>query len=298
MMKNAKGILKLKDGEEKRVFRLSKEFFEKEAILAAIHAYGDKFSTNMFPLDDGYVGVSFKPKDEHINIDSELADFTNKIIDQQIRRDLNRESGHIRDTIVEYAYSAVKKKLELTQDVPKPYGLMPFQFSRFAEQETLLVNMAGEHLFIANTDFERLLNKSLEPDSEVFKTLYSKFFVYQDPKYLESAIELIANQIRTKQRYLLDFTSLHMVEVTSYCNLNCDYCHASSVTLEEKELKKANNLREKIIDGIVEKIFQSPSNNIKIELQGGEPLVNWKSSKYLIERSYEMAKRYPEKIQK
>jgi len=86
-----------------------------------------------------------------------------------------------------------------------------------------------------------------------------------------------------------------MVEVTNYCNLECDYCHASSVSLEEIELKKADALKKKILDGTIDMIFQSPSRNIKVELQGGEPLVNWKNAKYLIEQTYAKSLEYPDK---
>ena len=36
---------------------------------------------------------------------------------------------------------------------------------------------------------------------------------------------------------------------------------------------------------VVEKIFESPSHNIKIEFQGGEPLLNFEIIKYIIEKA-------------
>ena len=289
-----KGIFRVKDESDSLVVRLSKEFFEKEAIMSAIHEYTDEYDTSMYPLDDGYVGVSFKAK-EKVNSSDRVYAFTNRVVDHQIRRDLDRESGHIRDMIVDYAYSPIKKKLKLTGKAPDPYGLMPFQFSRTKDGEALLVNMAGEHTYLDNRIFEEFINKKIGKDSEVYKRLRSKFFLYESYKELEAQASLISNQIRTKQRYLQDFTSLHMVEITNYCNLNCDYCHASSVTLDEKELRKAEDLRKRIIDATIDMIFESPSPNIKIELQGGEPLVNWKNTKYLIERAYEKSLAYIEK---
>jgi uncharacterized protein len=86
-----------------------------------------------------------------------------------------------------------------------------------------------------------------------------------------------------------------MFEITNYCNLKCDYCHASTVSAEEKDLKNNEKLKHDIIDKTIELIFQSPSNNIKIELQGGEPLVNWETCKYLIENSYKESFNYPGK---
>lgn len=159
----------------------------------------------------------------------------------------------------------------------------------------LLVNFAGEHIFISKNDFNQLISYNLDLGGELFKTMKSKFFIYDNEKELNIIVELIANQIRTKQRYLQDFTSLHMIEVTNYCNLKCDYCHASTVSLDEINLNKDKELKDTILDKIIDIIFQSPSNTIKVELQGGEPLVNWKSCQYIIEKSYKKGLEYKDK---
>ncbi len=159
----------------------------------------------------------------------------------------------------------------------------------------LIINYAGEHFFIALEDFSSLVSYNLDKESKIYKTLTSKFFIYDNVQTILPAVELIANQIRTKHRYLLDFTSLHMVEITNYCNLNCTYCHASAVSVEEKDLNTSNELRKNTIEKIVDIIFQSPSPHIKVELQGGEPLANWKSSKNLIETVHKKSLEVKEK---
>jgi uncharacterized protein len=166
------------------------------------------------------------------------------------------------------------------------YGFIPFQFEKFDQDHVLLVNLAGDHYFLPTEVFSLFIAYKISTSSDVYKTLKSKFFTFEDSRELEYAVDLLANQIRSKQRYLQDFTSLQMIEVTNYCNLKCSYCHASTVSLEEVELKKADGLQTDILDNILDKIFQSPSKDIKVELQGGEPLANWKSTKYLIENAY------------
>jgi len=160
----------------------------------------------------------------------------------------------------------------------------------------LLVNIAGEHIFISTDTFSDLISYELDKNSEIFKTLKSKFFIFDNLDELKIGIDLLSTQIRSKQIYLQNFTSLHMVEITNFCNLSCDYCHASTVSTEEISKKRAGELRREILDKTIEKIFQSPSTNIKVELQGGEPLVNWDSCKYLIENSYKTGLNFPEKI--
>jgi len=150
----------------------------------------------------------------------------------------------------------------------------------------LLINFAGEHIFFPINLFSSLIAYKLDSKNKLYKTLKSKYFIYGEQDELNTAVSLLSNQIRTKQRYLQDFTSLHMIEVTNYCNLQCDYCQASTVTLEEAKIKKDNNLKKNILNKTLDIIFDSPSNSIKIELQGGEPLVNWNSCKYIIENAH------------
>ena len=284
-----------KDHNEKLSIKLSKEFFEKETILKAIHEYTKWFYINMKPIENNFVLISFGKK-ENISYNAEIIyDFSNKVIDYQIQRDLDKESGYIRDVITDYAYSSIKKKINLKIKITKSYSFFPFNFKKYSEKEILLVNIAGEHLFISIDDFCNLISYKLEKSLEIYKTLKSKFFIFDNKNECMIGIKLLSNQIRSKQSYLLDFTSLHMVEITNYCNLKCNYCHASTISLEEKSLKDTDKLRKKILDDTIKMIFNSPSKNIKIELQGGEPLVNWKNSKYLIEKSYEKSLEFPEK---
>lgn len=286
MIEVKKGIYREDTDGAVLTVKLSKEFFEKEPIMQAIHEYTNDYTVSMHPLPENFVGVSFSKKD-NIEFNEELVNlFSNRVIDYQIRRDILKDSGHIRDIIVEYAYSPIKKKVKLNASLQNKYGFIPFQFEKFDQDHVLLVNLAGDHYFLPTEVFSLFIAYKISTSSDVYKTLKSKFFTFEDSRELEYAVDLLANQIRSKQRYLQDFTSLQMIEVTNYCNLKCSYCHASTVSLEEVELKKADGLQTDILDNILDKIFQSPSKDIKVELQGGEPLANWKSTKYLIENAY------------
>jgi His-Xaa-Ser system radical SAM maturase HxsB len=163
---------------------------------------------------------------------------------------------------------------------------LPFAFKRYNDC-ILLVNYAGEHYFIDSIEFEQLLGHTLDKDTSTFKTLKSKFFIYNDLEELHSVIELLANQIRTKQQYLLNFTSLHMIETTTLCNLRCTYCHASTASCDTDKYNRHNVFNKDAIDKIIEMIFQTASKYIKIELQGGEPLTHWGLCKYIIDKSYQ-----------
>jgi His-Xaa-Ser repeat-associated upstream radical SAM protein len=62
-----------------------------------------------------------------------------------------------------------------------------------------------------------------------------------------------------------------MMVVTARCNCFCDYCHASSLDPEKENYDMIWETAKSTID----MIFRCPSPAIKIEFQGGEPLLNW-----------------------
>lgn len=295
MVEIAKGVFKDTEAENKYFVKLSKEFFEREPIQKALYEYTDLYFVNMQPAEEGFVGITFIPKVDGFIDESLIKNFSNRVIDYQIRKDIDKESSHLKDIITECAYSTVKKKLILEPTLSKKYSFLPFLFKDFDYESILLINYAGEHFFIDKQNFSSLLERTLDKTSDIYKTLKSKFFIYSTFEELNSAVELLANQIRTKQQYLSEFTSLHMVEVTPLCNLKCHYCQASTTSSDGTESKLKNSFEKEIVDKIIETIFQSASHNIKVELQGGEPLVNWEFSKYLIENSYKKSLEYPSK---
>ena len=73
-------------------------------------------------------------------------------------------------------------------------------------------------------------------------------------------------------------TSLHIVVPTLRCNLKCDYCHSRA----KSESVSGYDMDEETARKTVDFIFQTPSKQVKIEFQGGEPLLNFDIVKYVI----------------
>ena len=160
------------------------------------------------------------------------------------------------------------------------------------ESERLLVNCVGEFTVLSRQQFGALLNESLDRNSSEYALLKSKHFIAgQD---LELAIEMLATKMRTRKAFLKDFTSLHMVVLTGHCNCRCDYCHASSSDIVSGH--PSQNMTPVIADATVNMIFKSPSPNIKIEFQGGEPLINWDVLVRIVLYSKEINKKANKKL--
>lgn len=157
--------------------------------------------------------------------------------------------------------------------------LMPFWYRRL-DGEILLVNQCGDFLFIDSEEFDRITRNAIEPKSDLYFRLKNKLMLV-DENDRELQIELIANQLRTRKAFLNDFTSLHMVVVTCRCNFKCAYCHAASSDLNSPNLDMTWDIAQRT----VEMIFESPSPDIKIEFQGGEPLLNFETIRDIVEYS-------------
>lgn len=150
-------------------------------------------------------------------------------------------------------------------------NLLPFTFTTLASRNILVVNQGGEYIILTRQEFDSLINTARQPMQDSLNSrLLSKHLIAEEADN-ELELQLLATKLRTRKSFLRDFTSLHMIVLTTRCNCFCDYCHASSVDINEKD----TDMTWSVAQASVDLIFQSPSHNIKIEFQGGEPLLNW-----------------------
>jgi len=159
------------------------------------------------------------------------------------------------------------------------YRLLPLRFDRINDNEVFICNEVGEFLFVPVNDFNMLVKQQLTPENPSFLDLKAKQFLTDTE--LEPVIEMLATKYRTRKSFLDKFTALHMVVPTLKCNSNCKYCQVSRKDVTAKGFSMNKTMARKIVD----LIFKSPSPYIKIEFQGGEPLLEFGLIKYIIERA-------------
>jgi len=155
------------------------------------------------------------------------------------------------------------------------YQILPYRFNRLNE-EIFLSNEIGEFLYLSIDEFQRFVEHKLVSEDLAYKNLKSKQIIADNN--IDSIVEMLATKYRTKKNFLTEFTTLHMVVASLRCNSNCSYCQVSKKDLTDISF----DMNKKTAKKVVEKIFESPSLNIKIEFQGGEPLLNFKIIKYII----------------
>lgn len=162
------------------------------------------------------------------------------------------------------------------------YKLLPFNFTSLRADQYVLTNQAGE-FHVADKDvLTKLVRHELNPQSSEYGDLKSKHFLYDQDSSV--ALDLLPLKLRTKLHRLADFTSLHIFVVTLRCEHSCPYCQVS----RQNDDKVDFDMTEETAEKALALAFRSPSNAIKIEFQGGEPLLNFPLIRYIVARAKEI----------
>jgi len=161
------------------------------------------------------------------------------------------------------------------------YKLLPFQFSALNDQKYLLTNLAGEFHTLEKHKLRNFAEHRLRPDDPDYIDLRAKQFLLDE--HNEIAPELLALKLRTRFSRLADFTGLHIFVVSLRCEHSCPYCQVSRQSEDKVAFDMTTNIAERSLD----LVFRSPAHAIKIEFQGGEPLLNFPLIKHIVRAAKE-----------
>jgi len=156
---------------------------------------------------------------------------------------------------------------------------LPFRFTALDDREYVLTNQAGEFLTLERPTLEALIRHRLPGSHPAYDNLKSKHFLMDDDSSV--AMDLLPLKVRTKLGRLADFTGLHIFVVSLRCEHSCPYCQVS----RQSDDKLAFDMSAETAEKALVLVFRSPSPAIKIEFQGGEPLLNFGLIRHVVERA-------------
>ena len=156
------------------------------------------------------------------------------------------------------------------------YSLMPFSFEVLSDGDYFLSGLAGDYVFLHRNDFDKLVSNQLEPDSPTFAELEAQKLITRGGK---AAKVLTASSLLSRKVFAFAGPRLHIIVMTRACNCRCDYCHASSYTPGAE----APHMAIDIAIAISNTIMDSPSTELTIEFQGGEPTLEWEMVQFIVE---------------
>jgi uncharacterized protein len=167
---------------------------------------------------------------------------------------------------------------EAFQPQSADWQLLPFRFERLNGQ-VLVTNMVGEHLTLAAEEFDQLAAEELPTDSPLVRSLRAKQVIRQAGD--RSPLTLLALKARTRYRRLAESTGLHIFVVSLRCEHSCPYCQVSRQSSDTERYDMSSETAERGLD----MAFRSPSHQLKIEFQGGEPLLNFGLIEEIVQRA-------------
>ena len=157
------------------------------------------------------------------------------------------------------------------------YKLLPLRFSELDAKRYLLTNFAGEFHVLDKALAKDFLEHRLSSSSPCYEDLKSKHFLLDADSNV--AIDLLALKTRTRLERASNFTGLHLFVVTLRCEHSCPYCQVSRQNDDKTDFDMSVEIADKSLD----LVFKSPSPHIKIEFQGGEPLLNFSIVRHIVE---------------
>jgi His-Xaa-Ser system radical SAM maturase HxsB len=166
--------------------------------------------------------------------------------------------------------------------IPASIHLLPFRFTRLNGRE-LLVNEAGEFLFAPPGTVQSLVDECLDVDTEVYRDLKAKHFVYDDSS--SALLDTLATKVRTKFDHIYGGTKLHIFVVTLRCEHSCEYCQVSRQTAIHGEFDMSTLTADRAIAIMME----SPAREVTLEIQGGETLLAFDVIQYIVPRAKRLA---------
>ena len=154
-------------------------------------------------------------------------------------------------------------------------SLVPFR-QRRVDGEMLLSNDFGDHVFVSDEDFVRLVEGRFERGD----TLWNKV---STANFLVETLDRdgITARLRENLRFANYGPNLHIFITTLRCNHSCRYCHASRAPMNAIETDMSPETAERAVDFA----FESTSPWLTFEFQGGEPLANWPVVEHIVEYS-------------
>jgi His-Xaa-Ser system radical SAM maturase HxsB len=160
------------------------------------------------------------------------------------------------------------------------YHLLPFDFTRISGKE-VLINELGDMIVAPLGTVLKLVERTIEND-DLYKSLVANFFISE--QQVPPLLEVYAERLREKKRFLDYGAGLHIFVLTLRCNQNCVYCQASS----QSEESRSCSMSKETMRRSVALMFRSPSPSLTMEFQGGEPSLEPDLMEYGIELAEEI----------
>jgi His-Xaa-Ser system radical SAM maturase HxsB len=161
--------------------------------------------------------------------------------------------------------------------------LLPLRFERLGADRFLVANIVGDLLLLTGEELERVVALDMRPGDGLYERAFEKLLVAG--KGQRAQLQLLALRLRSRMAFLRAPTALHLFVVTLRCEHSCPYCQVSRQSVDRERFDMSEELALRAIDVAL----SAPAPRIKIEFQGGEPLLNFGLVRKIVAAAQERA---------
>ena len=147
--------------------------------------------------------------------------------------------------------------------------LLPIRFERLGTDRLLVGNMVGDMTEMTQAELDHLCALDLAPGDGLYERAFEKLFIASVEQRAQQ--QLLALRLRSRLSFLRAATPLHLFVVTLRCEHSCPYCQVSRQSKDRSRYDMDEATASKALDIAL----SAPAPLIKIEFQGGEPLLNF-----------------------
>ncbi len=169
----------------------------------------------------------------------------------------------------------------------KTDNIVPIRWKKISKNKFIMTNDWGGYIILREKDLNDYISNKITKKHKLYNELADKGFI---KTYLN--FDSLFRKWKDSNSYLFTGPSLHILVVTLRCNHKCVYCQSQAVGVKDTDTDMNITTAKKAIDNA----FMSPSKNLIIEFQGGEPLINWEVVKKSIEYAREKEKKSDKKL--
>ncbi|MBN3040064.1 MAG: His-Xaa-Ser system radical SAM maturase HxsB [Candidatus Omnitrophica bacterium] len=150
-------------------------------------------------------------------------------------------------------------------------AIIPYSRRRIGDK-FLVANVLGKWDFLDEQELRVFSSFKCSKGSPLFKRLYERGLIAD-----ENNFESLLDNYRNLNNNLFQDTSLHIAVVTTRCNLSCKYCQTNKYPKQD--------MTPKVASRVLHYLFSVKNKAVTLEFQGGEPLLNWETTRFLVENA-------------
>jgi His-Xaa-Ser system radical SAM maturase HxsB len=154
-------------------------------------------------------------------------------------------------------------------DAATELQLLPLRFERLGADRFMVANLVGDLLLLTGEELDRVVSLALKPGDGLYERAFEKLLVAGKGQH--SQLQLLGLRLRSRMAFLREPTALHLFVVTLRCDHSCPYCQVSRRSVDRERYDMSEELALRAVDVAL----SAPAPRIKIEFQGGEPLLNF-----------------------